>query len=598
MTQPRLTIDASRDAGPLPHFWRATGFANAAELFNPSYRRQLRMAASISRRGIEHVRIHRLLNLVTMTELDAPAQRYDFGRLDDALDFLVEHRLKPFFELMGNPSERFTDFTDDAQLHAWKALVTALARHLIDRYGEDEAASWYFETWNEPDCETWWRQFFENPTSLCHYYDACSEGLLEASPRLRMGGPGGQGNLNDVTRTFLAHIDAGTNYFTGVKGQRIDFISFHEKAAFWTDEDIDPDLDGVMTRERRFIDYIREQHPRLAGVPVMNGEADPQIGWNFKHSWHATAYYPGFAARMIDRHLTEFIDDPAVNYELLLNDNGFVGSWGQRTLTHCVRPNPDAEPKPDPKHFELLPKPIFHLMPMLSRLGERRCAVSGGDPERGLGAIATTCQEGEQCEVAVLLYNHRDALADTERARVNVRLRGLPFGKAVLNEVRLTDEPWDAFTVWQRMNALNEPSASQVDVLRLASVSPETRGPRPVVACDGRLDLEVELPCPGVVLLVLSEPSNPALNAIEGLTAERCRGAHGQPQALLQWRPQDTREAWAYRVTREFDDGSSEPWRLFHACGVFPCSGDRPEKFTVCALNPWGIAGPPTRVEV
>ena len=37
----------------------------------------------------------------------------------------------------------------------WDGLITAFARHLVERYGEDEVAQWYFEVWNEPNIDFW-----------------------------------------------------------------------------------------------------------------------------------------------------------------------------------------------------------------------------------------------------------------------------------------------------------------------------------------------------------------------------------------------------------------------------------------------------------
>jgi xylan 1,4-beta-xylosidase len=37
----------------------------------------------------------------------------------------------------------------------WDALVTAFAKHLIDRYGIDEISQWYFEVWKEPNIDFW-----------------------------------------------------------------------------------------------------------------------------------------------------------------------------------------------------------------------------------------------------------------------------------------------------------------------------------------------------------------------------------------------------------------------------------------------------------
>ncbi len=33
----------------------------------------------------------------------------------------------------------------------WQQLVENFTRHLVERYGENEVAQWYFEVWNEPN---------------------------------------------------------------------------------------------------------------------------------------------------------------------------------------------------------------------------------------------------------------------------------------------------------------------------------------------------------------------------------------------------------------------------------------------------------------
>ena len=66
-----------------------------------------------------------------------------------------------------------------------------------------------------------------------NYYDACSEGLLIASPLLRLGGPGGECSddysLSNYCWALLDHTQHGRNYFTNETGVRIDYISIHRK---------------------------------------------------------------------------------------------------------------------------------------------------------------------------------------------------------------------------------------------------------------------------------------------------------------------------------------------------------------------------------
>ena len=201
---------ADRVVGGLPKFWRCTGFTPAELLLFPEMRQTLSFLGAIPNRGIEFVRVHFLLDLVEATRL-AGGIAYEWALLDEALDTLLERGLRPFFELMGNPSGLFDDFEDLDQLSAWRDLVAELASRCVARYGRAEVREWWFETWNEPDLPFWrWGE-----RGFLNYVDACRAGLDEVDPGFRFGGPGTAMTLSPALRAFLAHCDHGTNVLTG-----------------------------------------------------------------------------------------------------------------------------------------------------------------------------------------------------------------------------------------------------------------------------------------------------------------------------------------------------------------------------------------------
>ena len=641
-----ITINCTQSLGPLEHFWRSTGFTPANLLLDADMQQALAYMGAIPRGGITYVRIHYLLELVLAEGLETDAPVYDWSRLDTALDGLVRNGLKPIFELMGNVDGYFTDYTNPTQAHAWKRLVRDLALHLIDRCGRDEVRGWLFETWNEPDVH-FWQQSSE---AFCIYYDACVEGLREADPALTIGGPGTCRNLSEMLTAFLAHCDTGVNYFTGETGVRLDFISVHEKGVRSHKEDLTPDSLGIVAREARIVDYIRERHPRFSALPFFNDECDPQVGWGDIHTWRARPYYATFVCKVINQHLVKLADEKGVRYGLLSNDNGFLGTWGHRTLftrfaefdhidhgqADGKRDAPRFEEDPRRRKFELIKKPVFTVMTLLSLLGARRIAGAVGDrPEREAGVgcgrspdratvspdpleigVIATRHGGEQ--IAVLIYNSRDKIMASGVTPVTLRLTGLPFDAAMLAHYRIDEAHGDPFVVWESYGAPTFPTAEHYAAMRAvqeialleeprevfccgrspdrATPEPGTVGDRPeqAFATDGALTLAFDLPLPGVSLVLLSvKPANPPAK-IAGLRAECYEGMTGEEEILLIWNALDSRAVRTYEVlysptpegpfTRINEPDQLDAALLYSADDVSGC-------YRVRAVDFWGRMG-------
>ena len=135
-----IVLDASTVVGPLQHFWESTGFCPPDPhqdfrkfIFTNDEMQNLAYIGSVPKQGIKQVRIHWLLDLVSMERTVDQFVVYNFTYLDKAIQLLIDYGLKPGFELMGNPSNFFRDFDDSKQIYAWRDLVAALAKHLIGK---------------------------------------------------------------------------------------------------------------------------------------------------------------------------------------------------------------------------------------------------------------------------------------------------------------------------------------------------------------------------------------------------------------------------------------------------------------------------------
>ncbi|KAJ8320288.1 hypothetical protein KUTeg_001875 [Tegillarca granosa] len=368
-----LLVNTSDLIGELHHFWESTGFCpplphQDAYKYDLSKDMEMNLAyiGSIPNSGIKQVRIHWLLDLITVKRMNANHQLvYDFTKLDKMVFLLLKNGLKPGFELMGSPSNFFNDFENKTQLYLFKGLVHELAQRYINIYGYDYVRSWNFETWNEPDCHD-----FDNikmtVQGFLNYYDACFEGLKTVDLSLKFGGPADGCNKKHTkyASSLIEHVINGTNFFTGLKDLNIDFISFHRKG--------NGSSKFIFEEELKVVNSIKSKYGQFAlQVPFYNDEADPLVGWSKDRWWHAEATYAAMVTKVIIQHQNVIFttNPPIFNYILLSNDNGFLSyfphQFTQRTLNARFQMNNTC-----PSHVQFIRKPVQSAMMLLSMLGE------------------------------------------------------------------------------------------------------------------------------------------------------------------------------------------------------------------------------------
>src|SRR6202046_3956233 len=205
--QEQITIDAKATTTPFPHFWEQTfGSGRAILSLRESYRNDLRTVKQAT--DFKAVRFHGIFNdevglydpdrqtknpgLAAQAANDASV--YNFSYVDQIYDGLLANGVRPFVELSFMPKKMASD---PNALHAfwykqnvsppkdykiWDAMITAFGQHLIERYGIDEVARWYFEVWNEPNIDFW----VGNPKQATYFelYDHTARAIKAVSPLL------------------------------------------------------------------------------------------------------------------------------------------------------------------------------------------------------------------------------------------------------------------------------------------------------------------------------------------------------------------------------------------------------------------------------
>ena len=489
-----LTVNTWDVKHDLQHFWTSTGFCpplpheKAYDFdFGRDMKHNLALISSVAHGGIKQVRIHWLLDLVSVKTVKNDGNLiYNYSKLDDFLIYLFQNDLKPGFELMGNPSGYFTDFENKTQVYAWRDLIKDTAEYLVDEYGISEVMTWNFESWNEPDCHDF-DKVKMTVQGFLNYYDACSEGLKTASPLLKFGGPGAgcdrPGHDNYAT-ALLQHVVEGQNYFTRQKGVRIDFLSYHRKGNGSSKNIIESEIDTFK--------QIIMKYPSLKNISFVNDEADPMVGWSKDLLWRADTTYAAMATKVIGQHQNMIISNPQSvisNYSLLSNDNAFL-SWyphqfTERTLTARFQMN-----NTKPPHVQFIKKPIFTVMSLLSLLGEKQLTTTFTEvlnngssipvpANSDVGVLASLhyydhIGTSESWHGSVLVYSSQDTNSEPgDIITVNLTM-GLdppyPNG-SIVNVIGYSlnnNETTNPYLIWKKLGSPDFPSDEQFQKMRQA----------------------------------------------------------------------------------------------------------------------------------
>ncbi|XP_053433846.1 alpha-L-iduronidase isoform X2 [Nycticebus coucang] len=563
-----VRVDVTRVLRPLRPFWRSTGFCpplphDQADHFL-SWDQQLNLAyvGAVPHHGIEQVRTHWLLDLVTARVSDGPGLSYNFTHLDSYLDILRENQLHP------------------------------------GRYGLVHVSNWNFETWNEPD-----HHDFDNVSmttqGFLNYYDACSEGLRAASPALRLGGPGDSFHApprSPLCWSLLGHCHGGTNFFTGEVGVRLDYISLHKKGA--------GSSIYILEQEKAAVQLIQQLFPMFSDTPIYNNEADPLVGWSQPQPWRADVTYAAMVVKVIAQHQNLLVANSSfsIRYMLLSNDNAFMSyhphPFSQRTLTARFQVNNTRPP-----HVQLVRKPVLTAMALLALLdGEQLWAeVSQAgavlDSNHTVGVLASVHRQvgpADAWRATVLVYASDDTRAHINHTiSVTLRLHGVPPGPGLVYVTHYLDNQFcSPHSEWQREGQPDFPSAEQFRRMRAAE-DPVRTVPHPL-PIGGHLTLPVKLPLPSLLLVhVCAQPEKPP-GQVSRLRALPLT----QGQLVLVWSDEHvgSKCLWTYEIQFSQDGEAYTPVRrkpsTFNLFVFSPDSAAVSGSYRVRALDYWARPGP------
>lgn len=202
-----VSVDTATEQGRLDRVWWLVGSERLTQLrfgddghghhIGEEFAESLQIAHDDL--GVTAVRAHAILhddNAVVSREEDG-SLRLDFSQVDALYDRILALGVHPVVELGFMPAAIARDpeetvfayrgiISPPREWSEWRHVVAELARHLVERYGIEEVASWGFEVWNEPNLEVFWSG---SQADYLRLYGEAAKALKEVDERLRVGGP-------------------------------------------------------------------------------------------------------------------------------------------------------------------------------------------------------------------------------------------------------------------------------------------------------------------------------------------------------------------------------------------------------------------------
>jgi xylan 1,4-beta-xylosidase len=455
------------------------GSGRATLSLRESYREDLRAVRRVT--AIGYVRFHGILDEDVGVYGEDPGGKpiYNFSYVDQIYDGLLANGVRPFVELSFMPRalaarEIYQSFwyrpivSPPKDYAKWDALIGALARHLIERYGIDEVSRWYFEVWNEPNLDFW--AGTPRQASYWTLYDHTARALKAVDTRLRVGGPATAQAA--WVAAFIRHCKDNQ--------VPVDFVSTHvygddtAKDVFHSKEHI--------PREQMVCRSVAKVHAEIesSALPSL-----PLIWSEFNASWG---------------------NHPQVT------DSPYMGPWLAETVRQCdglvqdmsywsfsdVFEEQGVVKTPFYGGFGLLavggiPKPAFNAFALLHQLGRARFS-----PE-ATGALLTRREDGT---LVLALWNYADVGTITPAREVTLRFTNTGARTA---SVQLLDPVHgNVLVAYERIGSPRYPTHSQLAELRSAAQLPPAR----TVGLQGG-SLTLDIPTEGLALVTVAAASPP-----------------------------------------------------------------------------------------
>ncbi|WP_158989143.1 beta-xylosidase [Mucilaginibacter sp. L196] len=532
-----IVIDYNNEVGAMNPIWAWFGHDEPNYTYMKDGKILLSELALLSPAPV-HLRVHNLLttgdgtaalkwgstNAYTEDANGHPI--YNWRIIDSIFDVYVKLGIKPYAQIgfmpealsthpkpyrhnwqPGKSNELFTGWTyPPKDYHKWEELVYQWVKHSVERYGQKEVESWYWEVWNEPNIGYWSGtrdEFFK-------LYDYAAHGVKRALPSAKVGGPevaggGSPGGVNFLN-AFIQHCIHGTNYATGQIGSPLDVISFHAKGQ---PKLVDGHVRMNMAPQLQDIESgfkIVASYPETKYIPIVIGESDPEgcaacgMATSPENAYRNGTLYSSYTAASFAR-------------EYLLADSLQINLMGAVSWSFEFENQPWFYGYRD-LATNGVDKPVLNIFRMLGLMGPIRLGVTGSQMtnlqsmvnssasgvKSDIGALATK----SAASVIVMVWNYHDDDIPSVPQPISIVVNNLPVKTVQLTEYRIDDRYSNSYQVWKNMGSPQHPSAKQISKLEKSGLLQQKGVITKVMVHGGKAEMNISLKRQGVSLLKLA----------------------------------------------------------------------------------------------
>jgi xylan 1,4-beta-xylosidase len=532
----KVDVNFAKKVGPMNPVWAWFGYDEPNYTYMKDGKKLLSEIAALSPVPV-YVRAHCLLctgdgtpalkwgstNAYTEDSYGKPV--YNWAIVDSIFDTYVQRGMRPLAQIGFMPEALSTNPTPyqhdwkpgdpyfkiltgwaypPKDYQKWADLVYNWVKHSVERYGQKEVESWYWEVWNEPN--GYWKGTMDEFFKL---YDYSADAVKRALPTARIGGLNIAGTSGKTgtqwLEAFLKHCAEGTNYVTGKKGAPLDAVLFHAKGSPKLINGIvrmnmAPQLRDIQTGFKSVLAY-----PQFKNLPLIVGESDPEgcaacgMATNPSNAYRNGTMYSSYTAAtfarkyaLADQYGINFLG--AVSWSFEFENQPWF--YGFRDLaTNGVD------------------KPVLNVFRMFGKMSGDRVEARS-DRMYPIQMVLDSSIRGEKTEIgalaskaernaAIMLWNYHDDDRQGAAEPIELQLNGIPVASVTMTEYRIDSEHSNSYEVWKKMGSPQQPTKAQIATLEKAGQLETMGKPRQLKVTNGAVKIAVALPRQAVSLVKL-----------------------------------------------------------------------------------------------